>query len=306
MTDITVPVPQTRRNVWLGALFAFVATFAFSAKAVLVKLAYVHAVDPLTLLTLRMLFSLPFFVIPAVWSMRGTAVVPLEKRDWISLAVLGFLGFYLASLLDFMGLEYITASLERLIVFLYPTMVVLLAALLFRKRITPAAVTALILSYAGILLVFVHDVSLDQQNLLVGSGLVFASTLSYAAYLTGCDPIIARLGAVRFTAYAMTISGIIVVTHFLLTHPAGELATQPVPIYRLAIIMALFSTVLPAFMLSAGIRRIGAGKASIIGAAGPVCTIGLAYLLLGETMTKDQIAGAALVLAGVLWIIIRK
>jgi len=307
VTDITIPVPRTRRTGSLiGALFAFTATFAFSAKAVLVKLAYIHSVDALTLLTLRMLFSLPFFLMAAVWSLRSNGAGRLERRDWVTLGILGFLGFYLASLFDFMGLEYISASLERLIVFLYPTLVVLLAAFFFRKRITPPVITALVLSYAGILLVFARDVSLDQNNILIGSALVFGSTLAYALYLIGCDGIITRLGPVRFTAYAMTISCLIVGFHFGLTHPVAELTLQTPEVYKLAIVMAVFSTVLPAFMLSAGIRRIGAGKASIIGSAGPVFTIVLAYFLLGESLSGDQLIGAVLVLAGVLWISVRK
>jgi drug/metabolite transporter (DMT)-like permease len=295
-------IGKTRRHAFLGAAYTFVATFAFSAKAVMVKLAYVYPVDPVTLLTLRMLFSLPFFLILAVWSGGTNGAARLKRRDWIALMILGFLGFYLASLFDFMGLAYISASLERLIVFLYPTLVVLLAALFFGKRITGPMVTALGLSYAGIVLVFMKDVTLKQEDVLLGAGLVFASILAYAAYLIGSDQVISRLGTVRFTAYAMTISCVIILVHFGLTHSFTGLLLQPRPVYEITLIMSFFSTVLPAFMLSEGIRRIGAGKASIIGSAGPVFTIALAYLLLGETLSADQMIGAVLVLAGVLWI----
>ena len=299
MTDTTVSSHRIDAGNVIGALFAFTATFAFSAKAILVKLAYVHPVDAVTLLTLRMLFSFPFFLAAAAWSHRNAGGTPLKKRDGVQLGILGFLGFYLASLLDFMGLTYLSASLERLIVFLYPTLVILLGALFLRKRITASAILALIVSYAGILLVFAKDVTMEQPHLWVGAGLVFGSTLAYAAYLTGCEEMITRLGPVRFTAYAMTLSSLMVAIHFFLIHPAADLAGQPRPVYALSFLMAIFSTVLPAFLLSTGIRKIGAAKASMIGSLGPVFTIVMAYFLLGESTSGDQIIGALLVLAGV-------
>lgn len=302
MTETTISSRTDRAGNLIGALLAFMATFAFSAKAILVKLAYVYRVDAVTLLTFRMLFSLPFFLAAAAWSLREKGTVRLEKRDWLALGILGFLGYYLASLLDFIGLIYLSASLERLIVFLYPTLVILLGALFLRKRITSSAVAALVLSYTGILFVFAKDVTMNQPHLLLGSGLVFGSTLAYAAYLIGCEEMITRLGPLRFTAYAMTLSCMMVAVHFLIFHPATDLIGHPRSVYELALVMAICSTVLPAFMLSAGIRKIGAAKASIIGAAGPVSTIVLAYFVLGESMSRDQMIGAALVLVGVVWI----
>lgn len=307
MIETTVsPLRVRRAGAWIGALFAFTATFAFSAKAVLIKLAYVYPVDALTLLALRMLFSLPFFLAAAAWSLRNDGGVRLQRQDWARLGTLGFLGFYLASLLDFMGLTYLSASLERLIVFLYPTLVILLGALFFRKRITAAAVAALVVSYAGILLVFAKDATIDQPHLLAGAGLVFGSTLAYAAYLVGCEEMIGRLGPVRFTAYVMTLSCAMVTVHFFIRHPLADLLTQSRPVYALSILMAIFSTVLPAFLLSTGIRRIGAANASIIGSSGPVFTIVMAYFLLGEAMSGDQMIGALLVLAGVALISVRQ
>lgn len=307
LNDTTISSPRTHRTgTLIGALLAFMATFAFSVKAVLVKLAYVYPVDAVTLLTFRMLFSFPFFLAAAAWSARNNGEVRLQKRDWVTLGILGFLGFYLASLLDFIGLTYISASLERLIVFLYPTLVILLGALFLRKRITPPVIAALVLSYVGIFLVFVKDLTMDQPHLLIGSGLVFGSTLAYAAYLIGCEGMITRLGPVRFTAYAMTLSCIMAGIHFLMIHPAADLIGQPRSVYELSLVMAIFSTVLPAFMLSAGIRKIGAAKASIIGSTGPVSTIVIAYFVLGESMAGNQIIGAALVLVGVVWISVRR
>jgi len=306
VTDTTVSSARIRAGSLIGALFAFTATFAFSAKAILVKLAYVHPVDAVTLLTLRMLFSFPFFLIAAAWSHRNAGGNRLQIRDGVKLGILGFLGFYLASLLDFMGLTYLSASLERLIVFLYPTLVILLGAFFLRQRITAPAIVALAVSYAGILLVFAKDASIDQPHLWIGAALVFGSTLAYAAYLTGCEEMIVRLGPVRFTAYAMTLSCVMVAVHFFLIHPAADLVGQPGPVYTLSFLMAIFSTVLPAFLLSIGIRKIGAANASIIGSSGPVFTVVMAYFLLGESMSGGQMIGALLVLSGVALISVRQ
>ncbi|MBI2778342.1 MAG: DMT family transporter [Gammaproteobacteria bacterium] len=293
------------RRAVLGAVYAFLAAVGFSGKAILVKLAYGYSVDAVTLLALRMLFSLPFFITIAVWSARNASAVNLTARDWLSVVTLGLLGYYLSSLLDFLGLAYIPASLERLILFLYPTMVVILSALFLARRITGSVVVALALSYTGIALVFASDASLGQRNVAIGASLVFASTLTYAIYLVGSGQVIAKLGPARFTGYALTVSCVAVVLHFGIVNAPAALI-QPLPVYGMALAMALFSTVLPALLLAEGMRRIGADKTSIIGSIGPVATILLAYLFLGESLSVIQMAGAALVLAGVLFISLRK
>ncbi len=289
----------------IGALYAFIAAVAFSGKAILVKLAYVYSVDAVTLLALRMLFALPFFIVMAIWAARRESAVDITRRDWGKLAILGVLGYYLASLLDFLGLLYISASLERLVVFLYPTLVVVLSAIYFRRRITGSVVVALLLSYTGIALVFAHDVNLAQKDIFLGGALVFASILVYTIYLIGSGGIIARLGSARFTGYAMTISCAVVGVHFTVVNPIAALI-QPKQVYALALAMAIFSTVLPALLLSEGIRRIGVDKTSIIGSIGPVATLALAYLFLGESMSIMQVFGAVLVLTGVLFVSLRK
>ncbi len=298
MANAASNLPHTRDTV-AGSAFVFLAAIGFSAKAVMVKLAYSYPVDATTLLALRMVFSVPFFLGLALWSGADKGAARLVRRDWLLIAALGFVGYYLASFLDFLGLERISAGLERLILFLYPTLVILLSALLFRRPIRPREVLALLLSYAGIALVFLHDVSLARSGVASGAALVFASALAYAVYLIGSGHAIARVGATRFTAYAMTAACGASILQFAVTHHLTALRL-PLRVYGLGLAMAIFSTVLPAFLMSAGIRRIGAGRASLVGAVGPVATLFLAYVFLGESLSLIQLQGAALVLAGAL------
>ncbi|MDP2830019.1 MAG: DMT family transporter [Sulfuricellaceae bacterium] len=303
MTDQTTG--NTRRNFVIGMSFAALAAIGFSAKAILVKLAYLDAVDTVTLLALRMVFSIPFFLAVVVWSQCRTREAALHRRDWLAVLGLGLIGYYISSLLDFSGLQWISAGLERLILFLFPTLVVVFSSLLFRQAIGRNVLIALALSYAGIALVVMQDVSTTQDGLAWGVLLVFASTCTYAIYLIGAGQAIARIGAMRFTAYAMTVACVAVLIQFALTRPLADLQ-QTQRVYTLSIAMAVFSTVLPVFLLSAGIRRIGASHASMVGAIGPVSTIFMAYVFLGEMVTPAQIVGSLLVLAGVMVISLRR
>lgn len=289
----------------LGAGFAMLAAVGFSAKAIMVKLAYAEAVDALTLLTLRMAFSAPIFLVVALWSGRQNHHVALARKDWLAVLVLGLIGYYLSSLLDFTGLQYVSAGLERLILFLYPTLVVLLSAVLFKQRIGRQEIAALVASYAGIVLVYLHDAHSGEGSVALGASLIFVSTLTYSMYLVGAGHFIARIGAVRFTAYAMTVASGATLLQFILTHPLAALDLSP-RIYGLGVGMAVLSTVLPVFMLSAGIRLIGSGRTAMIGSLGPVATIFLAHWILGETLSLPQLAGSALVLGGVLAISLAK
>lgn len=283
----------------LGVFFALIASVGFSAKAILIKLAYLDHVDAITLLALRMVFSVPFFVIIALWANRRHAE-RLKQQDWIAVVILGLLGYYLSSFLDFLGLQYISAGLERLILFLYPTMTVILSAVIYKRAIGRKVIAAMLLSYTGIFLVFLHDVGMSRGNaVLLGAGLVFASTLSYSSYLVGAGHAIARIGATRFTAYAMVVASVASLLQFFDTHPLSAL-DLPLRVYELSIAMAVFSTVLPVFLLSYAIKRIGSGNSSLIGSAGPVATIALAYVFLHEEVSLLQIAGSSLVLAGVI------
>jgi drug/metabolite transporter (DMT)-like permease len=284
-----------------GPMLAVIGVLGFSFKAILVRLAYsIASIDAVTLLTLRMVYSAPFFALMAWWATRRVGAAPVTRADWCRLAWLGFVGYYISSLLDFMGLEYITASIERLVLFLYPTMVVLLSAVLFKQRIGGRVVLALALSYAGILLVFAHDLhgGGDPRALWLGGGLVFASALCYSLYLVGVGPLIARLGSLRFISWAMLISSGFVIAQFLSTRPLAALAAPP-SIQLLSLAMAICSTVLPTLLIAEAIKRIGANRTSLIGSLGPVFTIALGYWILGEPVQLIQLAGAALVLAGV-------
>ena len=272
---------------------------AFSGKAIIVKLAYRHGVDPVTLLALRMLFSAPLFLALAWWAQRGEtqAIAPADRR---LIVVLGMLGYYLASYFDFLGLQYITAALERLVLFLYPTFVMLLAALLFKRPITPRDVAALALSYLGIVLVFINDLATQSGNVVLGSAWVALSALCYAVYLLGSGRLVQRVGSLRFACYAGLVSCVGVLAHFFVVADWRTLVSQPAPVYWLSFLMAAFSTVMPIVLTSEGIRRIGASTAGVIGAVGPVATIVLGLIFLGEAITGTQLVGAALVLAGVL------
>jgi len=286
---------------WIGPAMAIVGVLGFSFKAILIKLAYAWApIDAVTLLALRMIYATPFFLLIALWSKRRRGMPPMARRDWTAILWLGFIGYYLASLVDFMGLQYVTAALERLMLYLYPTIVVVISALFLKQRITGRILLALALSYAGILLVFARDLSLagDAHALWLGGALVFASSLLYALYLVGAGPVIARLGSLRFIALAMLTSAVFVFLQFVATRPVSALVL-PVRIQLLTLAMAVFATVLPTYLIAEAIKRIGANRTSLVGSLGPVFTIGLGFWILGEPLHWIQLGGAALVLTGV-------
>jgi len=273
---------------------------AFSGKAVIIKLAYRHGVDAVTLLALRMLFSAPFFALLGWWASSRPGIAPVSSGDRRWVVALGLVGYYLASYFDFLGLQYVTAALERLLLFVHPTFVVIFSALLFGRRITGRDVFAIAISYAGIVFVFYNDLATQSGNVMLGSFWVLLSALFYAAYLIGSGRLVGRVGSLRFASYAGLVSSVAVVAHFLVTRDARLIAAQPMPVYGLSLLMAVASTVLPIVMTSEGIRRMGASHASIIGSVGPLATIFLGAIFLGEPVTGVQLAGAVLVLAGVL------
>ncbi len=303
-TQLARPLPWMHWSPeHIGIALAVLAALGFSFKAIFVKLAYAVLqavpVDAVSLLALRMVFSLPVFVCVGFQASRH--LPPLGRRDWLWVVSLGLLGYYGASVLDFMGLRHITASLERLILFTYPTLTILIGVCFLGKTASRKEMAALLLSYAGIGLAFAHDLQIagDTRTVLVGAAFVFASAVSYAFYQAGSEPAIRRLGAARFTALAMLVSTLATVLHLLATQPVAALV-QPAPVYLYALGMALFSTVLPVFMTSSAIRRIGASRTVLIGTLGPVLTIFFGCWLLDEPLSLPQLAGAGLVLAGVL------
>lgn len=252
----------------------------------------------MTLLALRMIFALPAFVWIGLRASRGAA--PLRPRDWVAVLALGLLGYYGASILDFAGLKYITAGLERLILFTYPTLTLLLGALLYGQTIARREWLALILCYLGIGAAFAHDLHMSTQagGVLIGGGLVFGSSVCYAFYLSGSAPMLVRVGVARLTALALIVSTLATLIHFSLALPLSAFV-QPASIYAYALAMALLSTVIPVFAQAAAIRRIGSGRAALVGTLGPLMTIGMGWAVLGETVSLWQMAGAALVVAGV-------
>lgn len=302
---IPLSVKQHSQQAILGCVFVLLAAFGFSAKAILVKLAYLNSpgLDAITLMLLRMAMSLPFFLVVAVWSNRSakqaSAAYRLNFQDWLMVTILGFLGYYLSSLLDFEGLSYISAGLERLILYLYPTFVVLMTAGYYRKAINQHQGFALLLTYAGIVLVYAnHKLQTNAPGLPIGSAFVASSAMTFALFLVCSGVLIKRIGSMRFTAYTMTAACLLTGLHYLYKHGSYPLHL-PNRVYGLAAIMAIFSTVLPSFLMNAGIQRIGAGSASIISSASPIGTLVLAFFLLGEAVTVSQLAGTLLVLVGV-------
>jgi drug/metabolite transporter (DMT)-like permease len=284
----------------LGPAMVLIAATGFAFKAILIKILYAEfSIDPETVLALRLLFSLPFFVLMALFASGGAR--SLEARDWRALAALGFVGYYLSSYLDFLGLQYISAGLERLILFLQPTIVVLLSAFFFKTRIRRHHVISIALSYGGIALVFFSNLNLaaDPHAITLGSGLVFLSALAYACYLLGSGAVIPRIGAARFTGFASMVACGFATGQFFISHGIAGLV-QPPKVYWLSLTMALVSTVMPIWLMAEGVKRIGANQVSMISAIGPVITIYFGWLILNEPITLVQIVGAMLVLAGVL------
>lgn len=281
-----------------GIALAILAAFGFSFKAILVKLAYPYGVDAITLLALRMASALPVFL--WVGFVASRSAPRLAPREWAGVVAMGLAGYYGASVFDFLGLQYISAGLERLILFTYPTLTLLFGMLLARRLASRREFAALALCYAGIGAAFWHDLEFapDTTAIWLGGGLVFGSALCYAVYLTGSARLIARLGTARFSALAMLISTAAVFGHFLATQPAVALA-QPWPVYGYALAMGLFSTVLPVFAQSAAIHRLGSARVALVSMLGPLATIGLAGWLLDEPLSLAQLAGAALVIAGI-------
>jgi drug/metabolite transporter (DMT)-like permease len=294
-----------------GSIMVLVSAIAFSSKAIIVKLAYAYPVDAATLIALRMAFSVPFFIGLAIWCWLSAPLPKFNRNDIGVLVAVAVLGGYGSMWLNFEGLIYVSAGLERVILFLYPTIVVVLSALLFKHRITKRELFALAASYMGVILVVWHDVTVPASNAasahtLLGAGLVLASAIVYAVYLVYSGKLIPRLGSTLFTAYTMLIATVASAIHFATTANIQAALHLPSRVYWLSLLMAIVATVLPAILMNAGIQRLGSSKAALISSVGPVATILLAYMVLGEKVSGLQLAGTALVLTGVLAISLAK
>lgn len=284
----------------LGLLLAATGAVLFSAKAILAKFQYRYDIDALDVLALRMLLSLPLFVALGVHESRRATRAPMTRRDLGLIVVLGVLGYYLSSLFDFWGLEYVPVSLERLILFLNPTFVLLIGVFAFKRRVARREWIALAVSYAGVALVFVENLRVQGDHILLGSGLVLLAALSYALYLAMSGQLITRIGSLRLVAYAMCVSTAATVIHFLVVRDPMHLLQLPTPVYWLALVNAVFCTFLPVTFTMGAVARLGAGTAAQLSVLGPVSLVFLGAWLLGERITAIQLIGTAVVLGGVL------
>ena len=291
------PAPVSRFTS--GLLLAAAGSIAFSGKAIIVKLAYRHGVDGVTLLMFRMLFAMPFFLAMAWWAGRGQA--PLTRRDWWGVVGLGFSGYYLSSFLDFLGLQYISASLERLILYLNPTLVLVLGWVLYKRKISYRQGLAMAVSYSGMLLVFGHDISLEGDNVVLGATLVFLSAVTYAVYLSYSGQLVQRLGSLRLAGLATTVACLLCLLQFVVLMPLSAIHVAP-EVIGLSVLNATACTVLPVLMVMMAIERIGAGLTSQVGMIGPMSTLIMGVLFLNEALTVWILAGTALVLGGVFWV----
>ncbi len=276
----------------------------FSTKAIIVKKAFIDVkVDALTLLTIRMLFSLPFYLISFLFISRQESKPKISVRQWMAIIGLGFFGYYLSSLFDFIGLQYISAGLERLILFLYPTFAVLINAFIFRQPIYKNQRIALLLTYTGIGIAYFGELKFDTGNpdFFYGSFLIFLCAITYAIYIVGTGKMVPKIGAGRFTVYALLTSTAGVFIHYAIRGHYDALE-QSMNLWVYGVLLAVVATVIPTFMLSAALKKIGSNNVAIISSIGPVSTIVQAHLILGERIFREQVIGTLLVLAGVLLI----
>ena len=285
-----------------GFIIAFIGAILFSTKAIIVKKAFadIH-VDALTLLAIRMIFSLPFYLIAAFYITANKSNTKLTGKEWLIIISLGLFGYYLSSLFDFIGLQYISAGLERLILFLYPSFAVLINAFFFKQEIKRIQIWALVLTYIGIGIAYFGELQIDtgNPNFYWGSFLIFLCSITYASYIAGSGYIIPKVGASKFTAYALITSTAGVMLHYIL-RGQYDVLQQSKDLWWYGVLLAAVATVIPTFMLSFALKKIGANNVAIISSIGPVSTIIQAHFVLKEPIFTEQIIGTCLVLAGIL------
>lgn len=286
-----------------GFIICLLGAICFSSKAIFVKLAYRETdVDAVTLLALRMIFSLPFFLVSAGMASSKSSNVKFSLKQWVAVAIIGALGYYVSSLLDFLGLQYISAGIERLILFIYPTLVLLMSSVLFKEKIKRTQWLAVAITYAGLILAFFAEADIYESSthdLYLGGFLIFTCAITYAMYIVGSGRMIPVIGAAKFNSYAMSFACIAVLIHFFVTSDSSLINLEPL-VYVYSAAMALFATVIPSYLISEGIKRIGSDNAAIVSSVGPVSTIIQANIFLYEPILAVQIAGTILILVGVL------
>lgn len=287
------------KKFWFGIFLGILGVVLFSSKAVMVKLAYNYNVDAITMLLLRMLFSFPFYVVIAYLYRNENQEVKITKKDYYWVVFFGLVGYYLASYFDFVGLTYIKASLERIILFVYPTIVILLNRLFFKQPITKIQALAIFLSYIGIVIAFSGEVDVSGNNMYLGGFFILLSAVTYASYLVGSGWLIPKFGVVKFTAYAMLVSCVCVFIHFSFISETN-LFILPWQVYGYGFLISVFATVIPSFLVSASIKIISSSNFAIVAGIGPISTIILASVFLDESLTLVQFFGAILVVVGIL------
>lgn len=289
----------------IGATLVLLAAALFASKGIMIKMAYSYGATALTVLALRMLLSMPFYLAMAFWANRASPLV-LSQKEWLQVIALGIVGYYLSSFFDFTALNYISVGLERLALFIYPTLTLLILAFWKQRKIQNQEWVALVVCYSGIALAFWQDVRIGSfAQTAHGMWLMLLCDLTFAIYIVGTGELVSKLGSIRFTSYVMLVSSIGILSHFALVEGLGKLG-QPLPVYAWGLTLALIGTVIPSFVQSEGIKRVGSGRAAILGAIGPVVTIVLGALVLQEPISLLQSLGLVLITAGVLSITLKK
>lgn len=296
---------QSKKKFISGILIGILGIVLFSSKAVMVKLAYLYQVDALSLLLLRMLFSFPFYLVIAIIYSRKENPSVIVKRDYYWVVFFGLVGYYLSSYFDFVGLQYIKASLERIILFLYPTIIIIFNKLFLKKPINSTQALAILLTYIGIVITFWGEVAISGTDTYLGGFFILLCAITYAAYLVGSGWLIPKFGVVKFTSYAMIVSCFCVFIHFGLFSNVDIFGLQW-EVYMLGFLIAIFATVIPSYLVSESINRINSSNFAVIAGFGPISTIILAGIFLNEVLTLLQLFGALIVIFGILLVSLRR
>lgn len=295
-------MPHFSNHRYYGFILLFLGTFLFSAKGVFIKLAYVYHVPPVVLMTLRMLMAMPFYLWVLRQELKKAPSQTLNVQTIGLCIVFGLFGYYVASFLDLTGLQYLPANIERLILYAYPSFVILLSVVFLRQPLSLAKFNCIVIIYSGLLWVFASDIKALETSpeIILGALLVAGSALSFAVFFIGSELMMRKLPSRLFTSIAMLGASAAIVLHFSLTLPWQNLFNQALPVYGYALTIAFFCTVIPSFLLAAGIAKVGAASGSMAGGISPVFTLLLAYFLLGETLNIYQGIGFVVVVFGVI------
>jgi drug/metabolite transporter (DMT)-like permease len=282
-----------------GLIFAIGSAALFAVRPIFVKLVYAQGIDSTTLIAFRMLFSMPIYAIMLLWLLRDPVKKSkLSLKAIVSSSIIGLFGYYAASFLDLIGLQYVTAQLGRMILYIYPTLVVILGAIFFRERVTWRMLVSLAITYIGVAVIFGHDLQQFDDNVIVGALFIVGSALSFAIYLIFSKSLITELGSRVFTCIALISASMGIFIHYALTR---SILTPQVNAVGLSwiLVISIFCTVIPTFFTTAAVARIGANKTGIVAMVGPAFTSSFAVLILGEAFTIYHAVGIIMVVMGV-------